>query len=170
MIYDKHDMKLYEREYGIIVGDSFYPNSEMINIVIPKLLVGSSSTKKDSTITLPKERFLNKNIKTKDLKSCNYIPALNINSMPEEFDFDLVNDFKIEGETEKEDMPLTHTKEPTHIKHTHMIKKPFTLEKGIISNIYREKLKPGTKVLVSFVGGNLDDVVIDYIFGVYKKR
>lgn len=170
MIYDKHDIKLYEREYGIVVGNEFYPNSEKINICIPKLLVGSTTTKQEKDITLPKERFLNKNIKLKSIKSCNYITALNINSMPEQFDFDLVNDFKLEGETEKEDMPLNHTKEPTHPKHTHVIKKPFTLEKGVISNIYREKLPAGTKVLVSFIGGNLDDVVIDYIFDILKKR
>lgn len=170
MIYDNHDIKLYEREYGIVVGDSFYPNSETINIVIPKLLVGATPTKKEQDITLPKERFLNKNIKLKSIKSCNYIPAININSMPEQFDFELVNDFKIDGETEKEDMPLTHTKEPTHPKHSHMIKKPFSLTKGIISNIYKEKIPAGTKVLVSFVGGNLDDVIIEYIFNVLKKR
>ena len=170
MLYDKHDIKLYEREYGIVVGDTFYPNSETINVALPKLLVGSSPTKKETDITLPKERFLNKNIKLKSIKSCNYIPALNINSMPEQFDFDLVNDFKIEGETKTEPTSLIHSKEPTHPKHTHMIKDPFTLTKGIISNIYREKIPAGTKVLVSFVGGNVDDIVIDYIFGVLKKR
>lgn len=173
MIYDD-GIRIFEKEEGVLVGPDNYAFSKKLKIDIPALFIDSEpSAIKESSVGLNTKRNLNPKFKVKsNITSVNYVEAINVTSIPSQMMFDLTNKYTLEGKTDGlingNMIPMSHQKESPHPDHKHDLKTPFKIKEGVISNLYREKVPAGTKVLVSFIRGDLDKPVVEFIFDIIK--
>ena len=173
MIYN-NGIKIYEKEEGVLVGTENYAFSKTLKIDIPSLFIDSNpSAEQKSSVGINTKKNLNPKFKVKSNITCvNYVEAVNITSIPSQFKFDLTNKYTLDGKSDglanSNMAPMSHQREGPHPDHKHDLKTPFKIKEGVASKLYRDAVPAGTKVIVSFIRGDLDKPVVEFIYDVIK--
>ena len=170
------------KEYALLVDKKAKVTDKVFNIVIPRIMpnipLGASPKTESKQI---KVEMVNSDFKyDSSITLANSIEAKSATY----FRTQLLGDVtKMEAvkEAETEDsllVPLIHDKpvpgasiDPTthDVKHKHVISKPFKIDQMLYIDFDKDEINNGAKMLVEFIGGDINEVYVTYIPDILPK-